>query len=61
MDNRSDGASSLAIDSFLKELSEISYRHGLAIGDRGEVFLMEEDDYESRYYLQSGDYLGFGA
>lgn len=54
-------ASSLAIERYLRDLGEVSYRHGFAIGDRGEVFVMEGDDFSSRYILTSGDYLSFGS
>lgn len=52
-------APSLTIEAFLKDLSNVSYRYGLAIGELGEVYLMECDDYESRYYLTEGDFLRF--
>lgn len=50
---------SLAIEQFLKDLGEASYRHGLAINDQGLVFVMEPEDYERRYHLNEGDYLTF--
>lgn len=47
-----------ALAAFLRGLSELSYRHGLAIDEHGIVFVMESDDYERTYALVS-DYLHF--
>lgn len=34
---------------FLKDISELSYKHGLGIGQDGVIFVMEADDYERSY------------
>lgn len=47
------------VDSFLRDLSELTYRYGLVIGERGEVYRAEQEDYESRYFLNKMDYLQF--
>jgi hypothetical protein len=43
--------SSAEIEQFLLDLSEVSYKHGLVIGDRNIVFVMDADDYSSRYFM----------
>ena len=48
------------IERFLLDLSAVSYRHGLAIGTKGEVYVMVSEDYESRYFLNGESYLIFG-
>ena len=50
---------SCEIERFLLDLSEVSYRHGLAIADSGLVHLMEPEDYELRYFLDANSALRF--
>lgn len=50
---------SLVLAAFLRDLSEVSYKHGLAVGDDGEIFIMEEADYESCYHSTEGGFLKF--
>lgn len=47
------------IERFLLDLSEVSYRHGLAISDSGIVHVMELEDYELRYFLDGNTALQF--
>ncbi len=53
--------SSLDVEKFLLKLGELTYRYGLAINGNGCVFLLEADDYESRYWLNADDCISFGA
>lgn len=55
------GAPSSQIEQFLLDLSEVSYRHGLAVGSEGVVFVMEGEDYSMRYRLSCDDGLLFSS
>jgi hypothetical protein len=52
---------SLDVEKFLLKLGELTYCYGLAINENGCVFLLEADDYESRYWLNADDRISFGA
>jgi hypothetical protein len=55
------GELSLNVENFLLKLGELTYRYGLAINENGCVFLLEADDYESRYWLNADDCISFGS
>lgn len=52
-------SSSLRIEQFLLDISEASYRHGLAVDHGGTVYIMEGEDYSLRYRLSPTDCLVF--
>lgn len=47
------------LEAFLQDLNEVTYKHGLAIGDRNEVYVMNGEDYSRRYFLNEAGYLTF--
>lgn len=48
------------ISRFLSELTDLSHRHGVAIGDEPHAFLIEREDRESSYTLDDESRLRFG-
>jgi hypothetical protein len=47
------------IDAFLKDLTELSHRHGLGIAGKPVLFIMEKDDYTRTYRHMPGDEFEF--
>lgn len=45
---------------FLRDLSELSYQHGIAIAGSPELFLMQYEDYQSAYECDADSRLSFG-
>lgn len=48
-------------DGFLRDLSDLSYRHGIAIGGDPVVFVMGPEDYQLSYSLDGDSRLSFDA
>ena len=46
--------------AFLADLSELSYKHGVAIAGTPVLFVMGREDYESAYSLDEESNLSFG-
>lgn len=50
----------MKLNDFLNDLSELSYRHGIAISGTPELFLMLHEDYQSAYECNADSRLSFG-
>jgi hypothetical protein len=59
IESRTDEASAQAADQFALELSDLSRKYGLGIGD-ATLFEMQPDDFRHNYYVDGESRLLFG-